>query len=244
MASRKQTQIAERETAILDIAGRILAREGMAALTMERVLAEVDFSKGTLYNHFRCREDLLIAWHARCFRQHFELFARGALFRGRPRERFLAVGIGDEIKHALDPVPAAIVMTEEILAGASEHWRETFVANLREGAGLFEGIVRDGIASGDLSPEHDPEIVASAAWSVWVGARELHHAGMILRGRPAEEFATIRGRMVAILLDGFGWKPLSTEHDYDAVRRRILEEVYRPEATQLGWLPGDDSANS
>ena len=40
-----------------------------------------------------------------------------------------------------------------------------------------------------------------------------------------------------VLLDGFGWKALSTEHDYDAARRRVFEEVFPAEARAAGLLP-------
>ncbi len=40
------------------------------------------------------------------------------------------------------------------------------------------------------------------------------------------------------LLDGFGWKPLSTEHDYSATIRRVLQEVFPEEAHKLGLLGG------
>jgi hypothetical protein len=35
---------------------------------------------------------------------------------------------------------------------------------------------------------------------------------------------------VDVLLDGLGWKPLSSKWDYDAVDRRIKKEIF-PEAT-------------
>lgn len=236
MISRKKTQIAEREKEIIRIAGDILTRDGFGALTMERVLAEVQFSKGTLYNHFTCREDLLVAHHAQTFAEYYELFARGALFRGRPRERFVAVGVGDVIKHDIDPCPVKMVMTDSILEAASERWREAFVSTLRETVGVFVGIVRDGIAAGDLDPEHDPEQVAASAWAIWVGAEELRGAGMIFRDKSDEEFEDRRELMMTTLLDGYGWKPLSSEHDYDAVKQRIVAEIYRPEAEKLGMV--------
>ncbi len=233
---RKKSHIVEREAFILKIAGEILAQEGVAALTMDRVLARVDFSKGTLYNHFTCREDLLVAFHTQCFAEHHELFSRGALFRGRPRERFLAAAMGDEIKHRLDPFPASMIMTEAILTAASERWRESFTSTLRETVGVFVGIVRDAIVSGDLDAAHDPEVVAASSWAIWVGAEELRNAGMILRAMPERDFQRCRSAMVATLLDGYGWRPLSTKHDYDAVHRRALDEIYAPEARKLGLL--------
>lgn len=233
LPSRKKTQIAEREAEILKIAGEILAADGPNALTMERVLARVQFSKGTLYNHFTCSEDLLVALHAQCFGECYDLFARGALFRGRARERMVASALASEIKGRLDPFRVSACMTDEILAAASERWRRTYISVLRENVGVFVGIVRDGIASGDLHPSHDPDTVAASAWSIWVGAEELFRSGMILRGRSTDEFGVARDRMLATLLDGYQWRPLASGHDYEAVRLRILAEVFPDEAERL-----------
>jgi AcrR family transcriptional regulator len=232
----QQTQIAERETEILRIAGDLLAARGLEALTMENVLERVDFSKGTLYNHFTCREDLLVAFHAKCFSDHLEFFARGALFRGRSRERFMAAGMGHEIKCRLDPQPFRFDLTEDILGAASARWRDAFFDLHRETMGIFVGIARDGIASGDLPARHTPEFVASTVWALCIGADALHEGGMIFRGVKEPDFAGIRQQMVLALEDGFAWQPLSRDHDYGAVRRRILAEVYAPEARQLGLL--------
>lgn len=237
MAPRKQTQIAERELEILRIASDILHRQGLSALTMENVLARVDFSKGTLYNHFRCREDLLVAFHTKCCADHQVFFERGALFHGRPRERFVATAMGHEVKCRLDPQPFRFALTEDALGAASERWRDEFLATHHSTMGIFLGIVRDGIACGDLPEVHAPEFVACSTWATAVGADELHDGGLIFRDVPRNEFSAVRSRMVATLLDGFLWQPLSRDHDYAAVRERVLAEIYGPEAQRLGLLP-------
>ncbi len=237
MAPRKQSQIAERENEILRIAGEILATHGLEALTMEKILERVDFSKGTLYNHFTGKEDLLVAFHTKCMSDHHGYFARGALFRGRPRERFVAAGMGHDLKCVLDPQPFRFDLTEDILNGASERWRDAFSEIHRETMGIFVGIARDGIASGDLPDRFAPEFVAAATWSLCIGADALHGSGMIMRGVMPADFARVRRQMSLALHDGFAWRPLSSEHDYEAVRLRILAEVYAPEARELGLLP-------
>lgn len=204
---------------------------------MEKVLERVNFSKGTLYNHFTCREDLLVAFHAKCFADHHGYFARGALFRGRARERFMAAGMGHDLKCLLDPQPFRFDLTEDILAAASARWRDQFAELHRDTMGIFVGIARDGIASGDLPDRFDPEFVACTTWSLCIGADSLHDGGMIFRGISRADFGRIRRRMTIALQDGFEWHPLSCEHDYEAVRLRILEEVYAPEARELGLLP-------
>jgi len=244
VAPRKQSHIAERETEILRIAGDILAEHGLEGLTMERILERVDFSKGTLYNHFTCREDLLVAFHTKCFADHLAFFARGALFRGRARERYMAAGMGHEIKCRLDPQPFRFDLTEDILGAASERWRDAFFEMHRETMGIFVGIARDAIASGDLPARHSPEFVASTTWALCIGADALHEGGMIFRGVASADFAAVRRQMVLALEDGFEWRPLSREHDYEAVRLRILREVYGHEARQLGLLAELQGAGS
>lgn len=236
MITKKQTQIAERETEILKIAGEILASQGPAGLTMDHVLARVNFSKGTLYNHFTCREDLMVAFHAQCSTDHVAYFSRGALFKGRARERFTATALGAEIKQRLDPKPSKFFLTEEILRAASERWREAFTSALQQAMGLFVGVVRDGIASGDLNDQSNPEEIACAAWSLSIGADELFDAGYILRGVTHSRYIETRGSMIGTLLDGYGWEPLARNHDYETVRSRALREVFTEEATQLGLL--------
>lgn len=236
MTPRKQTQIAEREAAILEIASEIISREGAQALTMERVLARVEFSKGTLYNHFTCREDLLVAVHARCFVSHLEFFNRGALFRGCPRERFAATGLGAQVLHQLDPRPFRFSLTDTILAAASERWREMFRHYHRETIAVFAGIVRDALARGDLPAGTDPERVTLGAWSLSCGAEEIHESGLLPRRLSTGEFNHLRSQLIETLLDGFGWRPLSSELDYAKVRERIMREVYPAEAAKLGRI--------
>lgn len=237
MSSRKQIQIAERETEILRLAGDIIAADGPDGLTMEKVLARVDFSKGTLYNHFTCSQDLVVAFYADCFARHLPFFERGALFRGRPRERFLAAGIGHDIMHRIDPRRFRMALTEETLAGASERWREAFVTAHRETMGVFVGIVRDAIAAGDLPESASPELVVAAVWALSYGSDELRAGGLIFRGKPDAEYEQLNFRMFSALLDGFGWRPLSIELDYPALERRILGEVFAEEAVRLGLAP-------
>jgi len=234
---RKQLQIAERERDILRIAGDILYREGVNALSMDRMLARVDFSKGTLYNHFTCREDLLVAVHAQCFTEHLSYFERGALFRGRPRERFLAAGVGHDVKQMLDPQPFRFALNDQILNAASERWREMFLDTHRDCMAIFVGIVRDGIASGDLPDKEPPEFVAAATWAACVGADELYENGFVFRGLSRADYLPMQLRIVATLLDGLGWQPLSHDHDYEAVRIRVLTDVFEPEARELHLLP-------
>ena len=57
--TRKQREINEREQLILSTAQSMLHQHGYNYLTMDRVAETVEYSKGTIYNHFASKEDLV-----------------------------------------------------------------------------------------------------------------------------------------------------------------------------------------
>ena len=100
--------------------------------------------------------------------------------------------------------------------------------------GVTAGLVRDAVAQGDLVlPEgQTAESVVFGLWtmtygglSVTFGKPELSH---VLQGDP---FEALRHNQ-HVLMDGYGWQPLSTEWDYGATRERVLAEIFPDEARQ------------
>ena len=59
--SFRATQFELRESAVLDAAGRLLARVGYEAMSMDEIAAEVGIAKGSLYRHFPSKERLAAA---------------------------------------------------------------------------------------------------------------------------------------------------------------------------------------
>ncbi len=60
-ATFKEKQWQMREDEILDAAREILSSKGILALTMEEVASKIGIAKGSLYQHFSSKEDLLTA---------------------------------------------------------------------------------------------------------------------------------------------------------------------------------------
>ena len=96
-------------------------------------------------------------------------------------------------------------------------------------------IVSEGLQSGDLPPNKlSAEQIVFSIGSMAVGtqimARNIHAASM------AGIHNTFQGvcQNINLVLDGLGWKPLSSEWDYQAVAARIKREVF-PEAS---WFKG------
>lgn len=53
--------ISERQLEIIEAAGRILTSSGVSGLTIKNLAAEMKFSEGAIYRHFKSKEDIIIA---------------------------------------------------------------------------------------------------------------------------------------------------------------------------------------
>ncbi len=61
ISTRKERQLREREELILDRAREMLAEKGYLGLKLDELAEAVEYSKGTLYQHFSSKEDMILA---------------------------------------------------------------------------------------------------------------------------------------------------------------------------------------
>ncbi|MFT5526307.1 MAG: hypothetical protein ACI9HK_004281, partial [Pirellulaceae bacterium] len=98
--------------------------------------------------------------------------------------------------------------------------------------GIVGGIVRDGIASGDLvlPAEVNVEELVFGMWSLSFGAFSIiATSDSLVELGIRDGFEAVRLN-ITHMLDGYGWKPLSKNHDYLATVARVQEEVFRDES--------------
>jgi AcrR family transcriptional regulator len=55
---RKKRDYEKRRTLILETARRLFHRKGFAGVTLDDIAGEIEFSKGTIYNHFTSKEEI------------------------------------------------------------------------------------------------------------------------------------------------------------------------------------------
>src|SRR6185437_16047392 len=95
--TRKQREVQDRERRILALARSMIVEDGYHGLSMDRIAEALEYSKGTIYQHFSCKEDILMALANQAMQRRLDLFRRAAAFRGRPRELITAIGIACEL---------------------------------------------------------------------------------------------------------------------------------------------------
>ena len=75
-----------REQDILDATIALIDEHGIESITMDKVVAVVPYSKGTVYKHFLGKEDLFLAVGNHAIKVMRDLFRRSARYEGTTRE--------------------------------------------------------------------------------------------------------------------------------------------------------------
>jgi AcrR family transcriptional regulator len=242
-AGRKQREIEEREAKILQVSRRILASEGYIKLNMDRIAAEIEYAKGTVYQHFRNKEDIIVALDIEAHQAMADLFRLAATFDGSTRHRMTAVGVASNLKNQLYPDHLQIdriTCNPAILEKATEERQE----RLRDSEGacmaVLADLVRVALDDHDLClPEHvAPEDLVFGLWAMSSGAYEIISSGIPLFENGVTNPMAALWHNFTMLLDGYGWKPLSHEENYLEIGRRAWVELFSKDYSEFEpvWL--------
>jgi AcrR family transcriptional regulator len=238
--AKKERERAERERRYLELARRLLLERGYLGLTMDALAEATEFSKGTLYQHFGSKEDLLLALVGDLTERKLALFERAALWRGPSRERMLAIGRAYRRFALLYPEDlrvTQIALSEPLRAKASPE-SNLRLAQIEERChGVLIGVIRDGIARGELpwEPGRNPGELAFTLWATSFGHYSLAAMDLDLAALGVADPLWVLERAYRALLDGYGWRPLTAECDWDQVAARIDLELFSgPPADEPG----------
>lgn len=239
--SGKKQEFQRREALITSEAANLLQAEGYFGLSLEKLARAIGYAKGTIYQHFSAKEDIILAIAAQSMEERVSLFKRAAEFPGNPREKITAISIADRLFVQLFPGHFQV----EHLIKARSLWAKTSTlrqARLEEAEGscglVVNAIIEEAVAVGDLVlVEQNPAEVSLGLWAMSLGVHTLVScAGMA--GSPDlpkfgidQPYESLWRNQLAFL-DGLNWKPLSTEWDYNQTRNKVLKEIFNEELQQ------------
>ncbi|QJW95002.1 TetR/AcrR family transcriptional regulator [Frigoriglobus tundricola] len=238
--TRRQREYADREERLLDEAGRLLVANGFDGLTLDRLAAATDFSKGLMYKHFASKEDLVAALAVRSLRVRLARFVRAAEFKGTSRERILAIEVGEELSFRQNPHHMGselIVKMGGLETRVADDRRSALHALERECFGIARRVVEGAVRGNDLRlhpPLTPAAIVLSIMATKWgLFSTIQNYRPLLVHQGLTTPLATFRPALHAVL-DGFGWRPLASEFDYEESYRRILAELFAEDAIRFG----------
>ena len=236
--SRKQRELAERKELILDTAQNILHEQGYSHLTMDRIAEAVEYSKGTIYNHFSSKEDMVCSLCCRSINNLIDMFTRASEYKGSSRERFSAIGIGYSLYHQVHPMAAQNIQIIKINA-IREKISEEKLAEMelleQQIIEIAACVVKDAIKSGDITKETDQieNNIVFGIWSMYFGALILEHSDIPLQELGFSPTVQLLWLNTQKFLDGYNWLPLSSDTDNDAMFKKITSTLYPHEIAML-----------
>lgn len=219
---------------ILDAARELLLERGYLNLNMDQIAAQTEYSKGTIYQHFTCKEDVLMELAFQTVEKRADMFSRAAQFSGRSRERMTILGLASELFVKLYPHyfrVEQIFHTASIREKAPVRRQNALRATEMRCMSTAAGIIRDGLAQGDLVlPEsYTPEQLTFGLWSMNFGAYTIMSTDPQLLDLGVDDPIGTLSWNCQLMMDGVGWRPLSTEWDYEATLERAQQEAFPEE---------------
>lgn len=230
--TRKERERAAREELILEHARRLLLRDGYQNLNLDELAKAIEYSKGTIYLHFKTKEDLALAIATRIARHRADLFERGSKFTGKTRERMRAIGFACcefAVRYREYFNIEMMLKSLSFWEKASEEHRRLHGVQAGRMFHHVNAIAQEAVASGDLPAGTRSQEVTLSLISITLGSHIAALQPDIQMLCAIDDPICALRRNQDLMLDGWKWKPLAKDWDYAATDRRIKAELF-PEA--------------
>lgn len=233
---RRRMEREARERWILRAARELFLVEGWDGFNIDGIAERMGSSRAIVYSHFPNKEEILLALAIESKRKRARLFESTLRFQGRPRERLTAIDLMERYLAEAD-IPVEIVVSSTRLRASTSVERQRALEKIELRLHLVgSGLVREAVGAGDLElPRHtSPDELYFSLWSSVWGATAVERSDFPYAQAGVEQpTATVR-RSLLVMLDGFGWRPLSHELDYRETCRRVEREIFaRPEFQEV-----------
>ncbi|RDE24658.1 TetR/AcrR family transcriptional regulator [Motiliproteus coralliicola] len=203
-----------REQQILDAARLALEETTLARFSMDRVVERVPYSKGLVYSHFSCAEDLMLGLGGRLIRQlltHSQLQIHKS---GSSRTRFVA--LATELFELAQNNPILFQAYQSckcplVKGKASRAWLHQHERIERQLEAFMLGLIEDAISEGALQLPQGlgKRQIVFASWANWYGVLLLLTSGKV--NATCQEVAVMEKAYfdaVEIQLNSLHWMPL------------------------------------
>jgi AcrR family transcriptional regulator len=228
--TRKQREMIEREAQILRLARPILLREGYQALSMDRLASLMEYAKGTIYNHFPNKEEIVLALAVESMELRFQLFQAASQGAPGTRERLIYVGAACEFYANELPEHFAIeewIRNSTIWDKSSPKRQELIRQCEQKCMSVVAAIVHDALVSGELelSDGLSPAELIFGFWSLNYGSQVLAATSPSLLSVGVSDAPKAIRHHCLTLLNGFNWKPAMDWSSHSAWMDRFRNEL-------------------
>lgn len=234
-STRKQKERQERDDLILQCATEILQRDGWQHLNMQSVAAMTDYSKGTIYQHYRCKEDLLAALVVNCGHRLLGLLSKAQSHEGTVRCRVALMSSAFFLNATLEnPVSGLVSMVksqtflEKVSAERQKELQNIDTEIFRLACMTFYDEKGHG---GDMNPQ---EIMDASFgwWSMLWGLNDVMNQGWDIQRLGFSDPMAFFYRSLNIFLDGLDFEQDPDYKEWSDIQV-LTQKIFVRELEQL-----------
>jgi len=174
IAERKEREREGVKDLILNAAREIFLAEGYENTSIRKIANKIEYSPGTIYHHYKDKNELLLALHDKAFECKIEALFLSVQNMPDPLDRLKATGIG-YLQYGIDNPQDYELMfilscTMEALAVKEEFWQDGATA-----INLLKQNIVECVDAGYFRKDINPEEISLILWSQVHGLVSLHN---------------------------------------------------------------------
>lgn len=243
--TRKQQEIRQREQQILSTAGPLIRAGGLAGFSMDAVAKKMRYTRGTIYNHFPNKEDIVLSLAARAVQRRVDLFEFAIGLATKSRQRIAAIGIACEVYADALPDDFAVeqmVRHDSVWEKTSSSRQDLLTRCEGQCMQIVDGVLNDAVNCGDLpmTRNHSTADICFGLWSLIYGGLVLEQTSPSLSLMGIQDSRKAIRRNCNAMLDGLNWQSPYDATSYNRFVKRITPRL----ADQCRLLTDTDSESN
>ncbi|MBV1871282.1 MAG: TetR/AcrR family transcriptional regulator [Gammaproteobacteria bacterium] len=176
---RKQRDLQRRVDLILGVGRELLLKSGYRGLTMTRIAELTEYSKGTIYQHFSCKEEIVHRLATESIKCLLLLLDRVKGYQGNGMLKVALVAEAYILFYRLYPLEFSLLSTIRSRSVRERINAQKYaeIESLEQSAlNIISGIVADSVNEGELMliEGFSAEELASGIWFMIYGGLTLH----------------------------------------------------------------------
>ncbi len=235
--SRKQREILLRKDYILEVARDIIAEDGYIGFTIDRVAEATEYAKGTIYQMFANKEEIIASLCLQNGKVCLDLFERANEFNGSSRERLAAINVAHHIHVLKNPDgfnQQLLIKNSSIRNKINDEMSQQMLEMESNVVSVVTSIAQEAIDKGEIKTDLSAPSLVFNLWSLCFGCAYLMCSDIELDKHGMTHCTALNNDAFIKMLDGYKWEPLHNETEYKQTIQRIAAEVFPAEFKETG----------
>jgi AcrR family transcriptional regulator len=203
--TRKQKEIEARHQLILNVARDLIIEQGYHGLTMERIAAEIEYSKGTIYQHFPNKESVLAGLTLRYLGLKNVIYSLACETPMTTEEKL--IGMMEATFLLIEKLPKEFTVSQQHF---NEPFRDKCKEEIHQQLDVVETSLINALSENlRYAPrKHGMEVeeLSFGLWALFKGCCELYFSECVKEHLSLRGFSELMRLQVQVYMQGLGWE--------------------------------------